>query len=231
LVQTPSGETLSYAGWWLGLISMPAWRFLLLRWMWRMFLWASFLWRASKLNLVLIPTHPDMAAGIGFLSEAQLRFGLIAFAYGAVAAGQMGNVISYEGATVGGLKFIMITYCVLATLVPAAPLLLLAPRLHAVKKRGLLEYGALATGYTQTFDAKWVHGRPPAGEALLGSSDIQSLADLSNSFAIVRGMRLVPVGKGTLVGLAIAAALPMAPVLILGTPADQLIGIVLKLLA
>jgi hypothetical protein len=230
-VQTPSGETLSYAGWWFGLISVPVYRFLLLRWVWRMFLWASFLWRVSKLNLVLIPTHPDMAAGIGFLSEAQLRFGLIAFACGAVVAGQMGNAIAYQGATVGGLKFTIIAYCVVATLVLAAPLLLLVPTLLPVKKRGLLEYGALATGYTQTFDAKWVHGRPPEGETLLGSSDIQSLADLGNSFAIVRGMRAAPIDKGTLIGLAVAAVLPMAPVLILGTPADQLIRTVLKLLA
>jgi len=231
LVQTPSGETLSYAGWWFGLISVPVYRFLLLRWVWRMFLWSSFLWRVSKLNLVLIPTHPDMAAGIGFLSEAQLRFGLIAFACGAVVAGQMGNAIAYQGATVGGLKFTIIAYCVVATLVLAAPLLLLVPTLLPVKKRGLLEYGALATGYTQTFDAKWVHRRPPEGETLLGSSDIQSLADLGNSFAIVRGMRVAPIDKGTLIGLAIAAVLPIAPVLILGTPADQLIRTVFKLLA
>ena len=58
LVQTPSGETLSYAGWWFGLISVPIYRFLLLRWVWRMFLWASSLWRVSRLNLVLIPTLP-----------------------------------------------------------------------------------------------------------------------------------------------------------------------------
>jgi hypothetical protein len=231
LAPTASGETLSYAGWWFGLISIPVYRFLLFRWVWRMFLWTTFLWRVSRINLALIPTHPDMAAGIGFLSEAQLKFGLIAFACSAVAAGQIGNAIAYQGATVGGLKFIIIAYCVAATFVLAAPLLLLAPTLLPVKKRALLEYGALATSYTQSFDAKWVHGRPPEGETLLGSSDIQSLADLGNSFAIVRGMRMAPIDKGTLIGLAVAAVLPMAPVLILGTPADQLIGAVLKLLA
>ena len=229
-VQTPHGEILSYAGWWFGLISVSAYRFLLLRWVWRMSLWASFLWRVSKLDLVLIPTHPDMAAGMGFLSGAQLRFGLIAFACGAVIAGQMGNAIAYEGATVGGLKFAIIAYCVIATLFLAAPLLLLVPTLLPVKRRGLLEYGALANVYTRTFDAKWIHGRWPEGESLLGSSDIQSLADLGNSFATVRGMRAVPIDKGTLIGLAVAAALPMVPVLILGTPADQIIRTVVKFL-
>jgi hypothetical protein len=231
LAQSPSGETLSYAGWWFGFVSAPVFRILLLRWLWRMYLWASFLWRVSKVNLVLIPTHPDMAAGIGFLSGAQLAFGPIAFACGAVVAGQLGNAIAYEGANVNGLKYIIISYCVIATLVLATPLLLLIPALHPVKKRGLLEYGALAAGYTRTFDAKWVHGRPPEGEALLGSSDIQSLADLSNSFAIVRGMRVAPLDNTTLLNLAIAAVLPMAPVLLLATPADQLIETVWNLLA
>jgi hypothetical protein len=231
LVQSPSGETLSYAGWWFGFVSAPVFRILLLRWLWRMYLWASFLWRVSKVKLVLIPTHPDMAAGIGFLSGAQLAFGPIAFACGAVVAGQLGNAIAYEGANVSGLKYVIISYCVIATLVLAAPLLLLIPALHPVKKRGLLEYGALAAGYTRTFDAKWVHGRPPEGEALLGSSDIQSLADLSNSFAIVRGMRVAPLDNTTLLNLAIAAVLPMAPVLLLATPADQLIETVWNLLA
>jgi hypothetical protein len=44
-------------------------------------------------------------------------------------------------------------------------------------------------------------------------------------------MRLVPLNKRTLIGLAIAAGLPMIPVLVLGTPADQLIRSVLNLLA
>jgi hypothetical protein len=59
--------------------------------------------------------------------------------------------------------------------------------------------------------------------------DRKSLADLGNSFANVRGMMAVPVDKGTLIGLAVAAVLPLAPVPILGTPADQLIRTVLSL--
>jgi len=195
-----------------------------------MYLWASFLCHVSRLNLVLIPTHPDMAAGIGFLSGAQLRFSPIAFACGAVVAGQVGNAIAYEGAAVAGLKFIIIAYCVFATLVLVTPLLLLLPTLLPVKRRGLLDYGALAAGYTQTFDAKWIRGKPPEGETLLGSSDIQSLADLGSTFAIVRGMRVAPIDKHTLIGAPIAAVLPMVPVLIFGTPANQLIRTVLKLL-
>jgi hypothetical protein len=171
-----------------------------------------------------------MAAGLGFVSEGQLRFGAITFAGSAVVAAQMGNAIAYEGTTLADLKFIMIGYGVFAVLLLVAPLLLLIPVLRRVKKRGLFEYGALATGYTLLFDAKWVHGRPPEGETILGSSDIQSLADLNNSFAIIREMKTAPIDKSTLISLAASALLPMVPVLIFATPAELLMRSVLKLL-
>jgi hypothetical protein len=41
------------------------------------------------------------------------------------------------------------------------------------------------------FDAMWVRGGAPADEPLVGSADIQSLADLGNSFEVVRTMRIV----------------------------------------
>ena len=231
LSPVPHPDARSYAGWWFTSISLPVYRFLLFRWVWRMFLWMYFLRCVSKVKLVLIPTHPDMAAGLSFLSEAQQRLGPIAFAIGSVVAGQLGNAIAYSGATVAGLKYVILAYCVCATLILVAPLLLLIPTLVPVKKRGLLDYGALAASYTQAFDAKWIHGRPPAGETLLGSPDIQSLADLGNSYGVVREMRVLPIGKSTLLSLAITAALPMIPVLVFGTPTDQLLGTLLKLIA
>jgi hypothetical protein len=106
----------------------------------------------------------------------------------------------------------------------------MSPALLKVKRQGILDYGALANTYTQSFDEKWVHGKSQ-GDALLGSSDIQSLADLSNSFAIIRDMRPVPVNKNTLIALALAAVLPFAPVVLIVTPADELIKAVLKMLA
>jgi hypothetical protein len=229
-VLTPAGETLSHAGWWFGLVSAPIFRLLLLRWLWRMLLWAWLLWRISRLNLVLIPTHPDGAAGLGFLTEAQLRFGSIAFAGSAVIAAQVGNAIAYEGATLSSLKLVILSYCVFIIILLLSPLLLMIPTLYRVRKQGLLEYGVLASDYARMFDAKWIHGRRPEKEGLLGSADIQSLADLNNSFSIVREMRIMPIDKRTLLGLAIGAVLPMVPVLILATPAEDLLRTVFRLL-
>jgi hypothetical protein len=49
------------------------------------------------------------------------------------------------------------------------------------KRHGLLEYARLGSEYTGDFDRKWLREARPAEETLLGTADIQSLADLSNS--------------------------------------------------
>jgi hypothetical protein len=218
----------SAAGWWFALVSTPVFRFLLLRWIWRMFLWTSFLWGASRIDLFLVATHTDLAAGLGFLSEGQRAFSPIVFAGGAVIAAEVGNAIAYQGATLSGLKAPMIAYGVLAIIFLMAPLLVVSPVLLKVKRKALLEYGAQVTIHNQAFDRKWIQGRPP-GETLLGNRDASSLADLGSSFAVVRQMRLVPIDKPTLIALAISAALPMLPVILYATPPAQLIRL-LKML-
>ena len=66
------------------------------------------------------------------------------------------------------------------------PLLVFAPQLAQAKRLGEREYGKLAERYVREFDAKWLRGGAPPNEPLVGSGDIQSLADLGNSFEVVR---------------------------------------------
>lgn len=221
---------LTAAGWWFSLVCTPIFRFLLLRWFWRMFLWTSLLWSVSRLKLFLVATHADLAGGIGFLSEGQKAFSPIAFAGGVVIAAQVGNAIAYEGAALDSLKFPMIAYGVLAILFLMAPLLVVTPVLLKIKRKAMLDYGAQVTIHNQLFDRKWIQDGRPEGATLLGNPDAQSLANLGNSFAVVRQMRIVPIDKPTLITLAISAALPMLPVVVYATPTSVLIKATLKML-
>jgi hypothetical protein len=221
---------ISMAGWWFNLVSTPIFRFLMLRWMWRMLLWAIFLWRVSRINLYLVATHTDLAAGLGFLSEGQKAFSPIVFAGGAVIAAQVGNTITYLGATLSSQKFPMIAYGVIAVLCLVVPLLVVTPVLLKVKRKALREYGALVTIHNQQFDQKWVRQEHLPDELILGSPDVSSLNDLGDSFTVVRQMGIVPIDKPTLLTLAISAVLPMIPVILYATPADELIRLVLKML-
>ena len=110
------------------------------------------------------------------------------------------------------------------------PLLFFAPKLAKVRRTGLLEYGRLANSYTASFHRKWVSNVEAPTEPLLGTSDIQSLADMGNSFAFVDKMTVVPISKSLVLQLAGQAALPLMPVIILGTPTVELMHAVIKML-
>jgi hypothetical protein len=225
-----NSSELSLAGWWFWLVSAPIFRFLLLRWIWRMVLWTLLIWRISKLKLRLVATHTDLSAGLGFLSEGQKAYGPVVFAGGTVIAGSVLNAIRYEGETLSSLKVAMIAYGVLAVLVLVVPLLVVTPLLLNVKRKALREYGGLVTHHNQSFDEKWIADPNVDGEKILGSPDPSSLADLGTSFDVIRRMSIVPIDKPTLISLVLAAALPMIPAILLVTPADEVVRAVLKML-
>ncbi len=224
-------QGLTRAGWWYAVVSAPMMRFILYRWAFRYFIWALMLWRVSHLRLNLIPTHPDRTAGLGFLSLTQARFGIIFCATGFAFAGRILNSILHEGATLASFKVLMGGYVALSLIAGLLPLLLLGPKLARVRRRGLREYGRLGNRYTEAFDRKWVHNTQPAEEPLLGTADIQSLADLGNSYSVIQGMNISPITKKLTIQLAVLAALPLLPVILITTPTAELINAILKMVA
>ena len=91
------------------------------------------------------------------------------------------------------------------------PLLVFSASLADAKRRGMREYGVLAHRYVHEFDRKWLYGGAPPDEPLVGSADIQSLADLGNSFEIVKSMRWLPFTSQTVLQLAAFTIAPVVP--------------------
>ena len=208
------GSTLSFAGIWYGYISLPVFQFLLCRWYFQIFIWIRFLWQVSRIDLSLLPTHPDRVGGLGFLSETVYAFVPLLIAHGALLAGLLGNRIYHLGATLPSFMIeILILVGFLMCLV-LGPFLVFSPQLARVKRIGRREYGSLAQRYVLEFDTKWLRGGAPADEPLVGSADIQSLADLNNSFEIVDTMHIVPFSKEAIFQLAIVTLAPLAPLIL-----------------
>ena len=84
--------------------------------------------------------------------------------------------------------------------------------------------GVLAERYVRAFDAKWLRGGAPAEEALVGSGDIQSLADLANSFEVMRTMRLAPVTKEGIFQLVAATLVPLVPLALTMMSLEELLN-------
>jgi hypothetical protein len=228
--RNPSAAGHSAAWIYASLVSMPVYRILLFRWIFLMGVWATFLWRATRLPLRCVPSHPDGSAGLGFLGHTQLFFGPVLFAASAVTAGSYANQIAYAGSSVEKLKFAMLGFCFFAIVIAIAPLLVVVPRLFQIKEDGLLDYHTLGVDYTWQFDRKWIHRTQPAKEELLGTGDIQSLADLNNSVAVVREMNIWLLDREVLLGLAIPAVLPMLILLATALPAEKLVETLMHLI-
>lgn len=220
---SPDGLKLSYAGLWQAYVSLPIFQFLLVRWYFRLFIWTRFLWQVSRIDLALQPMHPDGAGGLGFLSNTAYALVPLLTAHGALLAGVIANRIFHLHLKLIDFKFEVLALVVFLICLALGPLLVFSPRLAAVKRRGLRDYGGLAQRYATDFDAKWLRGGAGAKESFLGSADIQSLADLQSSFEAVQGMKLAPFTKGAILQLAAAAVLPIVPLMLTMMPLDELL--------
>ena len=81
-------------------------------------------------------------------------------------------------------------------------------------------------------DAQWIVGRAPADEPLIGSPNMLPLADLANSYEVVRTMRIVPTSIEAILRLAVATLAPIIPLSLTMIPLNELLkrlfGITLK---
>lgn len=201
---------LTLPGYWNAFVSIPIFQFILLRWYLRLFIWFRFLWQASRLDLNLIPTHPDRAGGLAFLGRSSYAFAPILFAQGAMLSGMIANRVLYGGESLMSFKMEAVGLIVIFMLAILGPLTVFTPKLVRAQREGLADYGLLASRYVEEFEQKWVKGRAPSDE-LLGTGDIQSLADLGNSYTVIGEMRAVPFGIRDMMRLAAVTAAPLVP--------------------
>jgi hypothetical protein len=222
-IPTTEGMKLSLTGRWYAYVSLPIFQFLLLRWYYRIFIWARFLWQVSRIDLNVIPTHPDRVGGLGFLANVSYAFTPLALAHGAILAGPLANRIFYLGARLPDFKPEIAVVVLFILCLVFVPFLVFAPLLASAKRTGLREYGTLAERYVREFDTKWLRDGAPADEPLVGSADIQSLADLSYSFDVVKTMRVAPVTRDAVIRLVMATLTPVLPLMLTMMSLEELL--------
>jgi hypothetical protein len=179
----------------------------------RLLIWFRFLWQVNRIELNLVPTHPDRCGGLSFVGKSSYAYTPILFAQGAILAGIVADRVLYNGESLQSFKFQIGGFIVFFVVAVLGPLFMFTPRMSRVRRKGLAEYGLFAQRYVESFDQKWVRGTFPSDE-LLGAGDIQSLADLGNSYQVVREMRVVPFGLQDVSRLALATAIPLSPLLL-----------------
>jgi hypothetical protein len=218
------------AGYWYQLVSVPICQFIALRWYFRLCVWGRLLWQTSRLNLNLVVTHPDGSCGLGFLDEMIVAMAPLLLAHTCLLSGNLANRILHDGARLPDHYAEIAAMAIFLVLLALGPLCVFTPSLVRAKRQGLRKYGRFASDYVVCFDQKWIDRKHVADEPLLGTSDIQSLADLGHSFNTVRAIVPFPFGKNSLAGLAVIIAIPLLPLTLTMFSAQELAVRLLKIL-
>jgi hypothetical protein len=223
-------KVLSPAGYWYVFVSLPIVQFIGIRWYFRLLVWARLLWQISRMNLRLVPSHPDSCFGLGFLGQIVFALAPLLLAHSVLLAGFIGDRILYEGSKLPEHGVDIAAMAIFMFLFSLGPLCVFTPRMMQQRQQGLFKYGPLASEYVIEFDAKWIESQRSPDEPLVGTSDIQSLADLANSFSVVQHVQLFPFGREAIISLAVIVALPLLPLTLTMFSAKELALKLLKVL-
>ncbi len=220
---------LSWAGDASAFSSNALFLFLFLRWSWRFYIWAALLRTASRLELQIMPLHPDRCGGLGFLSIFPGIFTGLILALSCVIAASFHKALPLISDAQQLVWLAVIVWLLLVSIIFLGPLLFFVKPLYLAREAGILEYGRLAHGHHLEFHRKWIAGRVP-GREILGSNDPSSLSDLNGSVQMVHEMRSIPIDRPALVQMLGAAALPLLVMTALQMPVGELMKLILGVL-
>ena len=202
-------------------VGLLAFRFLVFRTTWKLALWGWFLWRVSRLDLHLISGHPDRAGGLGSLEGVHERFTPLVAALSVLECAALAESISAGTLAVTAVYPTLAMLLLLDGVLFLGPLLVFTDKLWAERTKGVCLYNELAAGYVKEFEAKWLEGSS-RNESLLGTPDVQSLADLANAVSVVKGMRWITIGPRLLTIMTVAVVGPLMPLFLFRYPLAEL---------
>lgn len=215
-----AGE-LSFARLWYMTVSWPIAQLLFLRWLWNWTIWSYVLVRLSRLPLAATATHPDQAAGLGFLGGPIQGFAGFVLAIAVVLASSWGTQI-LAGRALQAFVPSFAGFLVLALAAACGPLLGFVGILNRARHREIAQYHGLALDYVRAFHHRWIARRCET-EQLLGTLDLRSLNDLFSAYQSLARVRLVPFGRPQIKIIGGAAIIPMIPLAATVVPLDELI--------
>lgn len=220
-----------FGAFWFDWVMRPVFTVLMLAWLWRLILACVLCARLSRLELSLVPTHPDGAGGLGFLESLPFAFSPVVFALSTVLASRWAHDVVYHDVHVAALRMPMIAFLVVALVLFLAPLLPWQRPLAAAKRRAELEYGVLVAEHGRLVRRRWIEHEPVGDAPLLSAPEIGPVADTLALYEAARKMRTLPIGRRSLIAILLPAAIPLLVVLAIEIPVKDLLLGLLKTLA
>lgn len=216
--QDAAGVHLTTAGWYALLIDAPLIQFLALVVLWRWLLWTIFAFRLSRLELRLVPSHPDENGGLGFLSISTQAFVPFCVALSTIIGASFRDDILHNGKHLVNFKAPAIALVVILLGTALLPLLFFVPRLLPLRRKGILQYSIVGHMQSFAFHDKWIHHGEEHEEEAMAAPEMSTLCDYNSAYKNVEDMYPIPVDKEALTGLAVAILIPALPVILAEIP-------------
>jgi hypothetical protein len=223
-------QKLGFGGWWFGYVVRPIFLALVLSWLWRLLLVVYWFWRVSRLELSLVPTHPDRTGGLAFVEKLPGAFALVTFALSAAIASRWAHEVAYHGQTLDSYKLPAAAFVILWTLFLLLPLFAMVPLLAATRGRAIPAYAALVGEQGRLVHRRWILRQPVADAPILDAPGIGPIADAAAMYEAVTRMRIAPISKTSIVKVLVPMVLPMLVVAALQIPLKDLLLKILKAL-
>jgi hypothetical protein len=227
----PGPLGLSLPGVWHAFVSLPLLLWPCLGWFWRLLLWWRFLALMSRLDLHLIPSHPDQAGGLKFVSTSIRAYRLLAAAVGVIVAGTaMNRMLRLGESSTLAYRNSAIVVVVLMVALAVGPLLTFVTRLRNTRLRGMLHYGRLGSAVGAEFEQKWISRKVDIDASALEVPDFSAMTDLYQVVGNVYQVTDLPFGLKDLTPVVIAALIPFIPVVLMTVPLAEILNTVKSLL-
>lgn len=200
---------MGFGGWWFLYVVRPIFTVLLLGWLWRIGLIFRLFYLISKLDLALVPAHPDAMGGLGFLQKLPKAFFLVTLAMSAVLASRWIHDSLFHQIALDTLKLPLLSFAVLWGLTLLAPLFVFSGKMISTRKKAMREYSALLSEHGRLVHQKWILGQKIGERDILDSPELGPSADIETIYAAVKKMGLTPIGKSCIMPIVVPIALPM----------------------
>jgi hypothetical protein len=222
-VESGGKVSLGFGGWWYLVVVRFMFTFLLLVWAWRLLVCSVLLWRISRLDLQLVPTHPDGAGGLGFLEDVPIIFSLVVFAMSVVMASRWEHDVLYHGAQSTSFNILLAVFVAIVLVLFLSPLAFFSRSLRRLKQHSLLDYGALVGQHGRLVQRRWISGKDVKNAALLQAPELGPVSDTVAMYGVVEDIRIILIGKRSLLAIALPALLPMLPLWAIDIPLNELV--------
>jgi hypothetical protein len=215
---------------WATFVVRPLFLLMLLAWIWRLVLtWILFA-RIGRLDLQLVPSHPDRVGGLGFVQLQPAAFSLVVFTLSGVVCASVAQQIVEQHLHLASFQGPLVALVVLLVVFFLCPLTAFGARLRHTRMRGRFQYGTLAGRHVRGLHMRWVEGKTVEDDAILDAPEIGPAADVATLYELATRMRALPLSLQPLMAVVLPAVLPLLPVATLEIPLKEILSKVMGML-